>query len=62
MFLFEEMNALNDILNNASVNDEDFEMKMRLSCIYIAYIKRLSNLIVSNYENDIVNSKEFHRY
>lgn len=53
-----ELNIVNDILKQTSAHNDDFEMRIRLSCLYIAYIKRLSNLIVSNYDNDLVNSKE----
>ena len=39
-----EMDKVKGILKSISPDDKDFDNKMRLACLYIAYIKRRSNL------------------
>ena len=53
-----EMDKVKGILKSISPEDKDFDNKMRLACLYIAYIKRRSNLAMIMENKKGISSNE----
>ena len=53
-----ELDKIDKIIKNPCVNEEMFERQIKLACVYMAYVKRRSNLLLFSLNDKLIDSME----